>query len=145
MRNLRLNSARSEHGWNVAESQPSDVSKLSTETVSGAAPIPERPPAVTFVTVVSLMNPFSSFQNVCKKKGMSTLSSTSEWDSGINNVTVPGDRRGSISLGIRRKKHFPLVRSCDRGARQSARRGTVEMPSSTILPKRAGPKDPNCK
>ena len=64
--NFRLESARSEHGWNVAESQPSDGSKFKTETVRGAAPIPERPPVVTFVTVVSLMKPFSSFQKVCK-------------------------------------------------------------------------------
>jgi hypothetical protein len=59
---LRLDRARSEHGWNVAASQPSVGSKFSTETVRGAAPIPERP-SDTFVIVVSVMNPFSGFQN----------------------------------------------------------------------------------
>ena len=106
MRNLRLDSARSEHGWNVAESQPSDVSKLSTETVSGAAPIPERPPAVTFVTVVSLMNPFSSFQNVCQKKRMSTLSSTSEWDSGITTLLYLEIGEDQFRLGFEGRNAF---------------------------------------
>jgi hypothetical protein len=64
---LRLESARSEHGWNVAASHPSAGSKLRTETVRGAEPIPERPPVVTFVIVVSVINPSSSFQNVCMK------------------------------------------------------------------------------
>lgn len=54
-------SARSEHGWNVAESQPSVGSKLKAEADREAAPIPE---VFTTVTVVSLMNPSFSFQNV---------------------------------------------------------------------------------
>ena len=63
--NFRLESARSEHGLNVAESQPSNGSKFKTETVRGAPPMPERPPVITFVTVVSLMKSFSSLE-VCK-------------------------------------------------------------------------------
>ena len=63
---LRLERARSEHGWNVTESQPSVGSKLRTDTVRGTAPIPERPPVVTLVIVVSVINPFSSFQKVYK-------------------------------------------------------------------------------
>src|SRR6266702_2042693 len=68
---LRLESARSEHGWNVAESQPSVGSKLITETVRGAEPILERPPDVTLVIVVSLIYPSSSFQNDCMKACLS--------------------------------------------------------------------------
>ena len=63
---LRVERARSEHGWNVTESQPSVGSKLRTDTVRGTAPIPERPPVVTLVIVVSVINPFSSFQKVYK-------------------------------------------------------------------------------
>jgi hypothetical protein len=63
---LRDERARSEHGWNVSGSQPRVGSKLRTETVKGTAPIPERPPVVTLVIVVSVMNPFSSFQKVYK-------------------------------------------------------------------------------
>jgi hypothetical protein len=74
--NLRLERARSEHGWNVAGSQPSVGSKFRTETVRGAAPIPERP-SDTFVIVVSVMNPFSGFQNDCKLSGFSLLLSES--------------------------------------------------------------------
>ena len=73
---LRLERARSEHGWNVAGSQPSVGSKFRTETVRGAAPIPERP-SDTFVTVVSVMNPFSGFQNDCKLNRFSLLLSGS--------------------------------------------------------------------
>src|ERR1700677_846946 len=47
--------------------------------------------------------------------------------------------------GLRRKMHFPRVRSFDQGALLSAKRGTAAKLSSTILPRRAGPKDPSCK
>ena len=62
---LRVDRARSEQGWNVAGSHPRVGSKLRTEIVLGADPLPERPPVSTSVTVVSVMNPSSSFQNVC--------------------------------------------------------------------------------
>ncbi|SRR6266702_284089 len=83
---LRLESARSEHGWNVAESQPSVGSKLITETVRGAAPMPERPPDVTLVTVVSVIYPSFSFQNDCMKSCLS--------------VHLQHQRRGSTYLEI---------------------------------------------
>ena len=63
---LRVDRARSEHGWNVAGSHPRVGSKLRTAIVLGADPLPERPPVSTSVTVVSVMNPSSSFQNVCE-------------------------------------------------------------------------------
>ncbi len=41
---------------------------MRTDTVRGTAPIPERPPVVTLVIVVSVINPFSSFQKVYEVK-----------------------------------------------------------------------------
>ncbi len=75
---FRFDSARSEQGWNVAESHPKVGSKLRTETVIGADPLPEWPTVFTSVTVVSFMNPSSSFQNVCGLGCLDNMSAIKE-------------------------------------------------------------------
>ena len=140
MRILRLESARSEHGWNVAESQPSDGSKLRTETVRGAAPIPERPPVATSVTVVSLMKPFSSFQKVRNDVSSQIIEILY-----LRGSHVPGDTRGSLTHGLQMKKRYPRVQSFNQGGLLTARRGTAAKLSSRTHPIRPAPKDPNYK
>ena len=136
---FRDESARSEHGWNVLGSQPSVGSKLRTETVRGAAPIPERPPVVTFVIVVSVINPFSPFQKVYKVQHVSVFHASI--DEG-GTIYFPEDTRGQTMRCYHIQDHPSSDRSSDRGELPPAARDIAQKMSSRILPIRESTIDP---
>jgi hypothetical protein len=133
---FRVDSARSEQGWNVAESHPRVGSKLRTAIVLGAEPWPERPPVSTSVTVVSVMNPSSSFQNVC---GLGRLDGASAIEEHLN---FPEDSRESSLRDSHTQKHCPRGLCSDLGGLQIRAPCTAKKLSNTILHKRVATKDP---
>jgi hypothetical protein len=133
---LRFDSARSEQGWNVAESHPKVGSKLRTVTVIGADPLSERPPVITSVPVVSLMNPSSSFQNVC---GLGSLDEMQAID---GHHDFPEDSRVSSTRDAHTRRHRPRGRCFDLGELQPVAPCAAKKLSKMILPKRAATKDP---
>ena len=64
------------------------------EAARGAEPMPERPPVVTFVIVVSVINPSASFQNDCRDKAISQHTRPIE----KKNDDFPGDNQGQVEL-----------------------------------------------
>ena len=131
----RPESARSEQGWNVAESQPSVGSKLKTEIAKDAAPIPDRPPVVTLVTVVSAIHPPSSFQNVYSAK-VSQFRRSKQTEA----KDFPGDNQGSMTRGFQNPRHLPHDQSFGRCRLHASVRGTEPKRSSSFRPIQVEPR-----